>query len=47
MACKRTSKSVSSKDSKALLDDRILKTTESIAGSTLSQRRPNHTHKKK
>ena len=47
MSCKKTSKSVASKASKALRDGRTSKTTKSIAGSTLSQRQPNHTHKKK
>ena len=47
MACKRTSKSVASKASKALRDGRTSATTKSIAGSALSQRQPKHTHKKK
>ena len=47
MACKKTSKSVASKTSKALRDGRTSKSTKSIAGSALSQRQPNHTHKKK
>ena len=47
MSCKRTSKSIASKASKALRDGRTSKTTKSIAGSALSQRQPNHTHKKK
>ncbi len=47
MSCKKTSKSVASKASKVLRDGRTSKTTKSIAGSALSQRQPNHTHKKK
>lgn len=47
MSCKRTSKSIASKASKALRDGRTSKTTKSIAGSALSQRQPNHIHKKK
>lgn len=47
MSCKKTSKGVASKDSKALRDGRTSKTTKSIAGSALLQRQPNHTHKKK
>ena len=47
MSCKKTSKSVASKASKALRDGRTSKITKSIAGSVLSQRQPNHTHKKK
>lgn len=46
MACKKTSKRVASKASKALRDGRTSKTTRSIAGSALSQLQPNHTHKK-
>ena len=47
MSCKKTSKSVATKASKVLRDGRTSKTTKSIAGSALSQRQPNHTHKKK
>jgi hypothetical protein len=47
MACKRTSKAVTSKASKLLKDGRTSKTTKSVAGSALSQRQPKHTHKKK
>ena len=47
MSCKKTSKSVASKASKVLRDGRTSKTTKSIAGYALSQRQPNHTHKKK
>lgn len=47
MACKRTSKSVASKATKALRDGRTSATTKSIAGSALSQRQAKHTHKKK
>ena len=47
MSCKKTSKSVASKASKVLRDGRTSKSTKSIAGSALSQRQPNHTHKKK
>ena len=47
MSCKKTSKSVASKASKALRDGRTSATTKSIAGSALSQRQPKHTHKKK
>lgn len=47
MSCKKTSKSVASKASEVLRDGRTSKTTKSIAGSALSQRQPNHTHKKK
>ena len=47
MSCKKTSKSVASKASKVLRDGRTSKTTKSIAGSALSQRQPNHIHKKK
>lgn len=47
MSCKKTSKGVASKASKALRDGRISKTTKSIAGSALLQRQPNHTHKKR
>ena len=42
MACKTTSKGVSSKASKALRDGRTSKSTKSIAGSALSQRQPSH-----
>ena len=47
MACKKTSKGIASKASKALRDGRTSKTTKSLAGSALSQRQPNHSHKKK
>ena len=47
MSCKKTSKSVATKASKALRDGRTSATTKSIAGSALSQRQPKHTHKKK
>lgn len=47
MPCKKTSKSVASKASKALRDGRTSKITKSIAGSALSQRQPKHAHKKK
>ena len=47
MSCKKTSKGVASKASKALRDGRTSKTTKSIAGSALLQRQPNHTHKKR
>lgn len=45
--CKRTSKGVASKAGKALNDKRSSARTKSIAGSALSQRQPNHVHKKK
>ena len=47
MACKKTSKEVASKASRALSDGRTSNTTKTLAGSALSQRQPNHTHKKK
>lgn len=47
MSCKKTSKSVATKASKALRDGRTSATTKSIAGSALSQRQPKHIHKKK
>ena len=47
MACKKTSKSVASKASKLLKDGKTSTTTKSVAGSALSQRQPNHAHKKK
>jgi len=45
--CKTTSARVASKASKALRSSSTSKTTKSIAGSALSQRQPNHTHKRK
>ena len=47
MACKKTSSGVASKASRALSDGRSSARTKSIAGSALSQRQPNHSHKKK
>lgn len=47
MACKKTSSGVASKASRALRDGRSSARTKSIAGSALSQRQPNHSHKKK
>lgn len=44
--CKKTSKNMATKASKALTDGRTSKTTKSLAGSVLSQRQPNHRHKK-
>lgn len=45
--CKTTSAKVASKASKVLRSSSTSKTTKSIAGSALSQRQPNHTHKRK
>lgn len=45
--CKKTSAGVASKAGKALKDGRSSARTRSIAGSALSQRQPEHTHKKK
>ena len=47
MPCKKTSKGVATKASKALRDGRTSSNTKSIAGSALSQRQPSHVHKKK
>ncbi len=44
--CKKTSKNMATKASKALTDGRTSKTTKSLAGSVLSQRQPTHKHKK-
>ena len=42
MACKKTSKEVASKASRALRDGRTSQSTKSIAGSALSQRQLSH-----
>ena len=45
--CKKTSARVASKAGKALKDSRSSARTRSIAASSLSQRQPKHSHKKK
>ena len=47
MSCKKTSPGVASKAARVLKDGRSSARTKSIAGSALSQRQPNHSHKKK